>query len=142
MPEETRPQFAVTLGGEEIPLRYEVRDWIAAERNLGVAFYPWGRSAWWRQLDGALGLSSLVDLLLVGVGHCKPDLTREQVVEALADPELIDKVNEQVGAAASDFFVKVGLLPAPESQMPPTAETGSRSGPTAGTISDCPSPSS
>lgn len=143
MPKETRPQFVVTLQGEDIPLRFEVQDWIAAERKLGVAFYPWGRSAWWRRLEGALGLSSLADLIMVGIGHCRRDVTLDQVMEALSDPAKLDAINEQIGAAASGFFIQVGLLK-PDPVMPPTAAegTGSPSGPTADTTSDSPEPSS
>jgi hypothetical protein len=136
MPDLIRPTFTVDLGGETLPLRFEVRDWIAAEKRLGVALYPFGKTDWWRQNGGAIGLSLYADLLVVGLIHHKPDISIDWVLAQLTDPLTLDQVNVRVGEAVFDFFRKAGLIQAePET---PILEDGENSGPTADTTSDSP----
>lgn len=147
MIDSIRNEFHVELGGETFPLRYEVRDWIAAEKRLGVALYPFGHTDWWRQTGGTIGLSIYADLLVVGLIHHKPDVTVEWVLSRLDDPAKLNEINLRVGEAVHDFFRKAGLIP--QETETATPEDGANSGLIADTIldspmtnsSDCPSES-
>lgn len=141
--EQLRREFKVTLEGEEIPLRFEVIDWMEAERKLKERLYPWGKTPFWLEQGGEMALRHILVFIFVGIQHARPSMTWEELT-GLIDWKQYSELEDTIGNAVADFFLKLGILPSENQPTMPetTAEPGQTSGLTQDTTSDSATPSS
>jgi hypothetical protein len=127
-------QHFVTLGGADYPLRFELRDWRAAERALKLDLWPPCLTPAWKE-RGTFDTNAL--WLFIGLQSAKPEVTLEWIDE-VQDFGSIPALD----AAVKDFFRARGVDVEAIEKLRRQLLTGANSGPADASTSDSPKESS
>lgn len=139
----------IELGGVRYALRFKILDWRIAETVTGEKLWPIGGTPFWQHATDDQ-LQTMIVLLFVGIRRLLPrdlkhdfDAFQEWANEVISE-ENFKTANETIGAALTDFFLRLGKAVGKEAEIASslTETTGMTSGVSPESISVSAMPSS